>query len=244
MGSVWSVQCQVVHFSGLRLFSRPIVSPQMQGFSINFRVLIGCTCDFQGVSPSPLFILASLFARLFSVLFPPYNEGMKVTTYVGSLVQLCCGKGGTCTGMCWGCSQWMDHTGFATAQGGKYFLGPHCSGSRVVCKGTVPSAPCFYAIPRSKSLRFSDTPQGHRSRWVVCFVPFPGASHSANWVLGEHTVPGSSCILCTYLVLAVWYPGCVMRAQSQESDVSPMGSYIRLDTLGTCEASRISGRCG
>ena len=115
MGSVWSVQCQVVHFSGLYLFSRPIVLPQMQGFSINFRVLIGCTCDFQGVSPFPLVILASLFARLFSVLFPTYNEGMKVATYVGSLVQLCCGKGGTCTGMCVGVltvdgSHWVCHS--------------------------------------------------------------------------------------------------------------------------------------
>ena len=52
MGSVGSVQCQVVCFSGLYLFSRSIVPPKMQGFSINCRILIGCTCDFQGVSPS------------------------------------------------------------------------------------------------------------------------------------------------------------------------------------------------
>ena len=46
-------------------------------------------------------------------------------------------------GMCGECLQWMDHTGFATAQGSVSFLGPPCSGSRVLCKGIVPSGPCI-----------------------------------------------------------------------------------------------------
>ena len=45
-------------------------------------------------------------------------------------------------GMCEECSQWMDHTEFATAQGGIYFLYPHSSGPSVFCKGTVPGEPC------------------------------------------------------------------------------------------------------
>ena len=40
-------------------------------------------------------------------------------------------------------SGWMDHTGFATAHGDVYFPGPHCSASRVLCKGTVPGEPCI-----------------------------------------------------------------------------------------------------
>ena len=43
-----------------------------------------------------------------------------MVTYLGSLVQLCYGEGGTLqtniTGMCGECSQCMDHTGFASAQ--------------------------------------------------------------------------------------------------------------------------------
>jgi len=43
-------------------------------------------------------------------------KGVKVVTYLGSLVQSCCGEGGilqtNITGMCGECSQCMDHTGF------------------------------------------------------------------------------------------------------------------------------------
>ena len=67
-----------------------------------------------------------------------------MVTYLDSLVQLCCGEGGTLqtniAGMCGECLHWMDHIGSAKAQGS--ILGLHCSGSRVFCKGTVPSGHC------------------------------------------------------------------------------------------------------
>ena len=44
--------------------------------------------------------------------------------------------------VCWECLQCMYHTGFATVQGNTCFPDLHCSGSRVFCKGTVPSGPC------------------------------------------------------------------------------------------------------
>ena len=59
-----------------------------------------------------------------------------MVTYLGSLVQLCCGEGGTLqtniTGVCGECSQCMDHTGFAPAHGACAFLvytaqAPGCS---------------------------------------------------------------------------------------------------------------------
>ena len=40
-------------------------------------------------------------------------------------------------------------------------------------------------------------------------MPFPGSSCSGGWVLVKHTVPGRLCILCTSLVLATLFPGCV-----------------------------------
>ena len=44
-----------------------------------------------------------------------------MVTYLGSLVQLCCGEGGTLqtniTGICAECSQCLSHTGFAPAHG-------------------------------------------------------------------------------------------------------------------------------
>ena len=121
----------------------------------------------------------------------------------------------------------MDHSGFATAQGSVYFLRPHCSGSMVLYKGTIPSGPCALCIPRSNTLRFSGSLQGHRPRWAVCFVPFPGSSRSGDWVLGKHTVPGGPCILFTSPVLAPRFPRCAVRAQSQVCHVSPLGSWFQ-----------------
>ena len=206
MGSVGSVQCQVVCFSGLYLFSRSMVPHQMQGFSINFRVLIGCTCDFQGVSPSHLFILASLFARLFSVLFPPYKEGMKVATYVGSLVQLCCGKGGTLqtnsTGMCGGCLQWMDHTGFDTAQGATTSW-----------------------VHTAQAPRWSERVL---SQVGPVFMQFPGLSHSGFQTLHKGTDPDGLCVLCPFQVQAIQPTGCLLSTLSQVTHAfyAPICSWL------------------
>ena len=150
-----------------------------------------------------------------------------MATYSGSLVLLCSGKGGTLQAntavTCGECSQWMDHTGFASAQGSLYFLGPHCS--RVFCKYTVPSGPCVSCTSKvSQPLRFSKTLQRHRACWAVCFVPFPGSTCSGDQVLGKNNVPGGPCVLCTSPVLAALFPGCTTRAQSQVCCVSPLGS--------------------
>ena len=104
-------------------------------------------------------------------------------TYLGSLVQLCYGKGGTLqtniTGVCGECSV-MDHTGFAPthvcvlsqfillrlwvalqenclkwALGCAYFPGLSClgSGSSVLHKGPDLVGHAFCALPRSEQLR-------------------------------------------------------------------------------------------
>ena len=91
--------------------------------------------------------------------------------------------------------------------------------------------PAFHALPRSKSLRFSGVLQGHRPRWTMHFVPSPGPSHSGDWVLGKHTVPGGPCILCTSLVPATQFPGRTARAQSWVCRVSPLRSWSQTLTL-------------
>ena len=128
--------------SSFYLFSNSIVAPQMHSLSINCRALICCTC-------SPFFVYFGFLCLQISSVsnFHPDTRRAKVATSLGSLVQLSCWWGGTLqtntAGMCGDCSQWMGHTGFTIAQGSVYFLGPHCSGSRVFCKGTVPSGPCI-----------------------------------------------------------------------------------------------------
>ena len=83
--------------------------------------------------------------------------------YLGSLVQLCCGKGGTLqaniTGVCGKCSQYLDHTGFASTQG--------------MC-----------AFPD-----YTAQAPGCSARWALGCVHFPGLSHSGSvsWVLHKST---------------------------------------------------------
>ena len=98
-----------------------------------------------------------------------------MVTFLGLLVQSCCGKGETLqtniTGMCGECSQCLGHTGFAPTHGVCAF--PVCSaGSRLLCRKLSGAGPALYALPRSKPRRFSflGTPQRLRLGWacVLC----------------------------------------------------------------------------
>ena len=128
-----------------------------------------------------------------------------MATYLGSLVHLCCGEGETLQtntpGMCGECSQWLDHTGFATAQGGMCFLGLHCSGSRVLCKGTVPSGPYI-----------SGTSQ-------VC---------SGSWVLQKFTYLDRHCILCPSQVQVAQVTKCLASALSQVDHASYSSAWSQM----------------
>ena len=96
-----------------------------------------------------------------------------MVTYLGSLVQPCCGEGGTLqkyiTDVCGECLQRLSHTGFAPAHahvlsqpgnclrralGWEHFPGLSHSGlgSQVLPKGTESVGPEFCALPRSEQL--------------------------------------------------------------------------------------------
>ena len=101
-----------------------------------------------------------------------------VVTYLGSLVQLCCGEGEilqtNITGVCEECSQCMDHTGFVPAHGTCALLVytaqvPGCSAGELSKVG-----PGFCAFLRSKLFMFSflSIPQRHRLSWAcICALP-------------------------------------------------------------------------
>ena len=94
-----------------------------------------------------------------------------------SLVQSCCGEGGTLqtniTGMCGECSQCLGCTGFAPTHGVCAFpdytaQSPGCSAGELSEVG-----PGLHALPRSKPLRFrfSGTPQRWRLGWACVLCP-------------------------------------------------------------------------
>ena len=149
-----------------------------------------------------------------------------MVTYLGSLVQLCCGEGGTLqtniTGMCEECLQCMDHTGFIPAHGGVCFLGLYCSGPRMLCRGTVQSGHCVSCTSRVLAAQVQILGYSTRAQtWFgVRFLPFPGPSSSGDQVFGERTVPDGVCVLITSLVLAAQFPRCTVRAPSQVCHVS------------------------
>ena len=144
----------------------------------NDRVLIYCTCRFQGGSLS-----FSFFCLLVSSVsdFRPDTRGAVLDIFLGSLVQSRCGEGGMLqtnnTGMC---SQCLSHTGPVHAHstcplpahkaqalgcstrnhprpalGYMHLPGLSHSGSgtQVVLRGTDSVGPAFCALLRSKQLR-------------------------------------------------------------------------------------------
>ena len=150
--------------------------------------------------------------------------------YLGSLVQLCCGEGGTLqtniTGMCGECLQCLGHTGFAPAHAMCAFLvytaqAPGCSAGELSKSG-----PGLHALPRSKLLRFrfSYTLQRHRVGWACILCPSQfGAAQATKCLVNAHS-PGRAVCLITSPVPATWFPGCAVGAPAQVCHVSPLGS--------------------
>jgi len=91
-----------------------------------------------------------------------------VVTYLGSLVQFCCGEGGplqtNITGVLGEFSQLLGHTGFAPAHGVCAFLVYTAQGPGYFTGELSTAGPGLHALPRSKPLRFRflGTPQRYR----------------------------------------------------------------------------------
>ena len=200
MGNVGSVQFQIVPCSSLYLFSRSI-DPLECLVNVNYRVLICCTCHFQIVGSLFFVYFGLLFLQVSSVSnFCPDTEGEG-----GHLLRLTCSvvlwegrDTANIAGVYGEHSQYMDHTGFAPAQGGLCFPGPHCSGSRVLCRAL--HFVHFPGLSLSSPILSEGTDLvGH----AFCALPRPECS--GDQVLGEHTVPGGAWILITSLVPAVQF---------------------------------------
>ena len=172
-----------------------------------------------------------------------------MVTYLGSLVQCCCGEGGTLqtniTGMCGECSHYMGHTGFAPAHSVCAFpdytaQSPGCSAGELSEVG-----PGLHALPRSKPLRFRflGTPQRH-TRLGLRFVPFPGPSSSGDQVLGGCTVPRCVVRLITSPSQPLGFLGGHRCIFSGVASVSSGELISGCNPPGGCQPSRIPGSLG
>ena len=163
---LWAVWVQFIfgNFLGPAYISQDLYAPSYV-VGTNDRVLIYCTCHFHGGS-----LCFSFFCLLVSSVsvFRPDTRGQWWTLFLGSLVQLHCGEGGTLqtnnTGVC---SQCLSHTGPGPAHGA------HCSGSRLLHWEPSEAGSGLHAPPRSKPLRLrhSGSPQRCRLGWACVLCP-------------------------------------------------------------------------
>ena len=147
-----------------------------------------------------------------------------------SLVQSCCGEGGTLqtniTGMCGECSQCLGCTGFAPTHGMCAFpdytaQSPGCSAGELSEVG-----PGLHALPRSKPLRFrfSGTRQRPRLGWASVLCPSQVRAAQVTRCLASTVAPSWRLHLITSPVPAAQFSGCTAGAPSQVCCVSLLGS--------------------
>ena len=154
-------------------------------------------------------------------------------TYSCSLVQLCCGKGETLqrnTAGLWGGGAHSKGTTLGLhSLSSMYSLVPTAQTPGCSARALSQVGPAFRALPWSKLLWLSGTPQGPRPRLAVRFALCP--SYSGNQVLDECTAPGGPWVLSTSLVLGAPFPRCAAGAQAQLCRVSPLGNWSQAVTL-------------
>ena len=157
MGSVGSVQFQIVPCFSPRFFSRSI-GPFQWLVSANYRSLICCTCHFQS---SSLFFVYFVFLclQVASVSNSTLTEGGEG----GHLFRL------TCSVVLWGGRDTANKYHWCV-WGVLAVYGPHwvCPSSRQ------------RVLPGSPLLRLQGALQGHCPKQTLHFVHFPGLSRSGS----------------------------------------------------------------
>ena len=168
-----------------------------------------------------------------------------MVSYLGSLVQLCCGEGGTLqtniTGMCLQC---LGHTGFAPTHGVCAFTvysaqAPGCSAGELSKVG-----PGLHALPRSKSLRFrfSGIPQRHRFGWACVLCPSQVRVAQATRCLASALSQVSCSSYSSPWSRLLSFPG-VQQEHCLRCAMCLWGADFRLQPYWQCQLSRIPGRC-
>ena len=173
---------------------------------------------------------------------------MKAVTYLGSLVQLCCGEGRNTA------NKYRWHVWGVLTVYGPHWVCPR-SQQHVLSRstllrlqdaleGTVRSGPCISCTSQvlTSQVQVLGYSTRAQTRLGMCFVPFPGPSSSDNQVLGKCTAPDVQCVLITS---QSWLG--FLEHESTVSCVLCVSSGELMsgcDLPGRCQPSRIPGRRG
>ena len=165
--------------------------------------------------------------------------------YLGSLVQLCFGEGGTLqtniTCVCGECSQCLCHTGFVSTHSVCAFpvyitQVPGCSAGKLSKAG-----PVLCALPRSKLLRFrfSGTPQRRRLSWVCVLCPSQVQAAQVTRCLASTLSSGGWCVILPPQSQLLSFLG-APQEHHLRCAVSFLGELISYcDPPGRCQLPRI-----
>ena len=173
-----------------------------------------------------------------------------MVTNLGSLVQLCCGEGGTLqtniTGMCGECSQCLGLTGFAPAHGKCAFpvYTAQASGCSAVELSGVGHGLCELARSKPLRFRFSGTPQRCRLCWACILCPSQVRAAQVTRCLVSTVAPSWRLHLITSPVPATLFWVYNRHAFSSVPCVSSRKLISGCNTPRGSQPSRIPGKLG
>ena len=154
-----------------------------------------------------------------------------MVTYLGSLVQSCCGGEGRstankCHWCVWGVRAVSQPCWVCPRSRRVCFPGLHCSGSRLLCQELSEAGPGLCARPSSKLLRFRffSTPQRCRLSWACVFHPSEVPAAQVTRCVASAVTPSWGLRLITSPDPAPRFSGCTTVTPSQVYHVSPLGS--------------------
>ena len=153
-----------------------------------------------------------------------------MVTYLGSIVQLCCGEGETLqrniTDVCGECSQCLGHIGFAPTPGMCALPVYTAQAPGYSAEELSKEGPGLSALLRSKPLRFkfSGMPQRHRLIWACILCPSQvRAVQVTRCLVSSALSPGGTVHLITSPIPAARFPKCAAGVPSQVCCASLLG---------------------
>ena len=167
--------------------------------------------------------------------------------YLGSLVQLCCGEGGTlqislvCGGSA--CSVWGTQ-GLPPLMGKCAVLVYTAQASGCSAGELSKVGPGLHVLPMSNWLRFrfAGTPQRHRLGWACGLCPSQVRAAQATRFLVRTLSPGGWCILSPPRSQSLSVPGAQRECHLRCAMCLLWGADLWHDPPGGCQPSRIPGR--
>ena len=98
----------------------------------------------------------------------------------------------------------MDHSGFATAQGGVYLPGPSCSGNWVLGECIVPGGLWSLMQRPIPGCCFRGVPWGHSPRCAVCLLWGADLRLWYSWQMWTFQDPRKTCLVTGSLLTVRW----------------------------------------